>query len=643
MPKFKPEHLLELNFVSHPVLSPSGKLAVSVQTSIEKDDDEVPYYQSHIFLQDLRRTNAKQLTRSGFANTQPSFSPNSKQLAYLSKQTKDGPAQLYLMPLDGGEGERLTNLKTGVSAYSWSPDGNHIAFLSRGDNKPETGHVKEISSLRYKQDGIGFLPPKAPEIYLLELKKRQLEVVARPEHDSSDLVFSPDGKFLYFISGDDPRHAFEWQKTIFRLSLKTQKIKRLLDQAGMVSNLSLSPDGNTLLFNAPCRWDVFASPTGLYSLSAKGGEPNLLTAELDAIPSIGADSRYGTYPNKAVWLDHDKVIININQDARSALSQLQLSSGTLEPLHSGDIAISSFAAQGDKLLFTAETPNHPGELFIKDEKGLKQLTKLNSKLAKKYQFLSPSEAVALTTDSEHEIRYWKLEPSKPRKDGALVIQVHGGPHTNYGYGFFHEFQMLAAAGYTVIYGNPRGGSSFGDDFATTILGRYGTVDADDVLAMARDAKKQHSKKNAPIHLTGGSYGGFMTNWLVGQTDEFQSAVTQRSICNWTSFFGSSDIGSWFSPIEVGGNPWEHTELLWQQSPLKHVAKVKTPTLVIHSEEDHRCPIEQGEQFYTALKSLGVDTRFVRFPDEGHELSRSGRPDRRIKRLNEIISWFETHA
>ncbi len=236
-----------------------------------------------------------------------------------------------------------------------------------------------------------------------------------------------------------------------------------------------------------------------------------------------------------------------------------------------------------------------------------------------------------------------MEPHKARKDRALVLQVHGGPHTNYGYGFYLEFQLLAAQGYTVVYGNPRGSTSYGADFTTTMQGRYGTVDADDVLAIADAARGAHTDPKAPTHLTGGSYGGFMTNWLVSQTDLFRSAVTQRSICNWLSFYGTSDIGYNFATVEVGGNPWDDLGKLWQQSPLKHVANVTTPLLIIHAEDDHRCPVEQAEQFFVALKRLGKETQLLRFPDEGHELSRSGRPDRRVERLDAIIDWFEAHS
>jgi len=272
------------------------------------------------------------------------------------------------------------------------------------------------------------------------------------------------------------------------------------------------------------------------------------------------------------------------------------------------------------------------------------MTLLEPGFVKKYQLDNISEEIIIKKRNQADISYWKLEPKTPRKDKAIVLEVHGGPHTNYGYGFFHEFHMLAAKGFTVVFGNPRSSSSYGLDFGIAALGAYGTVDADDVMAIAKHALKQHTDKKAPVHLTGGSYGGFMTNWLVGQNNFFSSAVSQRSISNWLSFFGSSDIGYRFATTEVDGNPWDDTDSLWQQSPVKYVKAVKTPILLIQSEEDHRCPIEQAEQFYIGIKVLGkADVSFIRYPNENHELSRSGRPDRRIHRLKSTINWFEKYG
>jgi len=266
----------------------------------------------------------------------------------------------------------------------------------------------------------------------------------------------------------------------------------------------------------------------------------------------------------------------------------------------------------------------------------------NAELAQRYA-LRPVEGPFQVPGGSGTASWWRMSPRKPRIDRAIVVQVHGGPHTNAGYGFSFEHQLLAARGYTVVFANPRGSSSYGAAHATAMLGGYGTVDADDVLAVVDHAAQSHDAPDAPVHLTGGSYGGFMTNWLVGRTDRFRSAVTQRSICNWTSFYGTSDIGYRFAEHEVRGNPWEDLEALWAQSPLSQVANVVTPLLILHSDDDHRCPVEQAEQWFVALKRIGkAETRMVRFPGEGHELSRSGRPDRRIRRLDEIVGWFESH-
>jgi dipeptidyl aminopeptidase/acylaminoacyl peptidase len=306
--------------------------------------------------------------------------------------------------------------------------------------------------------------------------------------------------------------------------------------------------------------------------------------------------------------------------------------------------VTAFHGAGDTLVFTAEAPHRPGEPFARHGDGREvRLSSFNERLCEACEFVAASSPVTIES-AGGELTYWRLDPAEPRSDGAIVMQVHGGPAANYGYGFTFEFQFLAAAGYTVVYGNPRGGSSFGRAFATAIQGRYGTIDADDVMAMVEHAVARHPTPDAPVHLTGGSYGGFMTNWLIGRTHRFRSAVTQRSISNFASFYGTSDIGPWFTEREIGSAPWRDLSKLWDQSPLKHVAEIRTPLLILHSEQDHRCPIEQAEQLYAALVRVGeVPTEFVRFPDEGHELSRSGRPDRRIARLEAILDWFSRHA
>jgi dipeptidyl aminopeptidase/acylaminoacyl peptidase len=336
----------------------------------------------------------------------------------------------------------------------------------------------------------------------------------------------------------------------------------------------------------------------------------------------------------------------LNRAGRSQLARVGVGrSPAVEPLGGGDRVVTAFDAIDDWALQVIETPTAPAELFLRAPDGAEtRLTGLNDGWTKRFRLAAPVERRFSTADGT-ELAYLWHAPAKPRRDRAVVVQVHGGPHTNDGFGFRFEYQRLLAAGYAVVALNPRGSTSFGEAHATAMLLRYGTVDADDVMAVVEHALAHHERPDAPVHLTGGSYGGFMTNWLVGHHPErFRSAVTQRSISNWVSFYGTSDIGPNFTEGEVGAAPWTDLEALWRASPLRYVANVVAPILIIHAENDHRCPIEQGEQWFTALKRLGrAETRLARFPDEGHELSRGGRPDRRIQRIDLILDWFERHA
>jgi dipeptidyl aminopeptidase/acylaminoacyl peptidase len=399
---------------------------------------------------------------------------------------------------------------------------------------------------------------------------------------------------------------------------------------------------------APSDLTGFGRSTSLWLTRRGGGAPRRLTdPDLELSAGVAGDGRRGAYPITPRWgADGRSLTVMLNQAGRSQLARVGVGRApAIEPLGGGDRVVSAFDASDGWALQVVETPTAPGELFLRAPDGDEtRLTELNDGWAKRFRLAAPVERRFSTPDGTALAYLW-YAPPKPRRDRAVVIQVHGGPHTNDGFGFRFEYQRMLAAGYAVVALNPRGSTSFGEAHATAMLLRYGTIDADDVMAVVGHALAHHERPDAPVHLTGGSYGGFMTNWLVGQHPErFRSAVTQRSISNWVSFYGTSDIGPWFTENEVGPAPWIDLEALWRASPLRYVEHVVTPTLVLHSENDHRCPIEQGEQWFTALKQLGkAETRLVRFPDEGHELSRGGRPDRRIQRIDLILDWFERHA
>lgn len=642
MAKLSPKSLLELKFISDAHLSNDGSQAVAVHTVIKQDDKKEPaYYQSSIYLYDFKRS--KRLTNNYLSDSHARFSPDGKSLAFL-RRNKDEKPQIWLMPLDGGEAKKLSSFKSGVASFVWQPNSKEIALVSKGNWENEIakkGLPYEADRLQYKFNGVGLQPQENAQIYLLNIKTKKSKKLTSLEANPSQLIYSKDGKSLYFVASANINDADYWLNNIYSLEAPNEP-KALLKKSLIASSPSPSPDNKHLVYLAPIS-SSFASPNGLFLMSTNGSKAKLLTTEYDIGSSPNGDSHYGNYNNIAKWLDNERVLVNLNHKGRNSLAEININSGEIKILDQEKRAISAFDYKNGSTIFIAETPQKPAELFLVKDQKEKRLSKLNDGFVRRYNLDNSGEEIVIKKHGQADISYWRLEPKLPRKDKALVLQVHGGPHTNYGYGFFHEFHMQAAAGYTVVYGNPRGSSSYGLDFAIAALGGYGTVDADDVMAIAKDALKNHSTNKAPMHLTGGSYGGFMANWLVGQNNFFTSAVSQRSITNWLSFYGSSDIGYRFAATEVDGNPWDDTDKLWQQSPMKYIEKVKTPILLIHSEEDHRCPMEQAEQFYIAIKVLNkTDTKLIRYPNESHELSRSGRLDRRIHRLEAIVNWFEKY-
>lgn len=653
--------LLSLAFVSDPQLAPNGERAAVVLTRIEREDDggagskegseaKAPRYTSQIELYDLTskaRTEPLMLTRGRYSDTSPRFSPSGDELAFLSVRDEKGRPQIYLIGLAGGEARPLTHHAAGVTEFAWHPDGKRIAYVSRGDWKEQPAPVRKITKRRWRFDGAGILPTEPAQVYLLDVtsgKSRQLTDL--PE-SAAGLVFSPDGRTLYLTSQGPEKDQAQFRSDALTVQLESGEASVLLRGVLGLNNLAPSPDGRSLAYGAAADQSDMASAAGLWLLDLEeGGQPRLLSDQLETQHSAGGDSRFGAYPGGPSWLLDGSLLVLANREGATNLVRIDQDGQVTDVQSLEQRVVTAFSAltqaQADQptAVFLAETTTQPGELWFLAAGRERRVSHVNDAWRRRLELVAaqgPFQA------GQAGAAYWTMEPLQPRADRAAVLQVHGGPHTNYGYGFNLEFQLLAAHGYAVIFGNPRGSSSYGYTFATAMLGAYGSVDADDIMAFATEGAKRLGRAKAPLHLTGGSYGGFMTNWLVGQTDRFASAVTQRSICNWTSMYGTSDIGPAFVERQLGGVPWGDAEALWRQSPLRNADKITTPLLIIHSEEDHRCPIEQAEQLFAVLKRVGkAETEFLRVPGEGHELSRSGRPDRRVARLDAIVDWFERH-
>jgi len=295
-------------------------------------------------------------------------------------------------------------------------------------------------------------------------------------------------------------------------------------------------------------------------------------------------------------------------------------------------------------------PLHPPEIYIYERGSIVKLTDYNDYLLSKRKLSRPEKFSVQVSDGE-KVEGWILKPVdfKEGERYPAVLEIHGGPMTTYGYGFMHEFHVLSSEGFVVIYTNPRGSSGYSEEFKD-IREKYGDRDYKDIMeALDYVLEKYNFIDENRLGVTGGSYGGFMTNWIITQTDKFKAAVTQRSISNWISFYGTTDIGFHFGPDQMAGrfdaHFWLNEETYskyWEKSPIKHIKNAKTPLLIIHSEQDYRCWLDQALQIYTALKVRGVETRMIIFPKENHDLSRSGKPKHRAKRLEEIVNWFKKH-
>ena len=638
----QPDSLLSLVFPSDPQISPDGKQVAYVLTRIEEEDPHKPdkefakpRYKSAIHLSDGGAP--KQLTSGEKLDSAPRWSPDGQQLAFLSDRA--GKPQLFLLPLAGGEARQLTFFKAGAGEGKWSPDGKTLAFFSRGDDedkREERGEPLVVTRLRYKFNGAGFLPERARRLYLLDPNDGEPRELHAPATEIQDFVWKPDGGGLLFVAAVNEDAEAAWQSEVFELSL-SGGVRQVTQWNSALHGLAPHPDGQRFAALGHPQDKLNTEDDHAYAFDMRGGEPLRLDAGMD-VPAgniVAGDCHVGALPGRPVWLEGQ---LTLQYTVGGSCGVFKLDGGEGRPLvyEAGEV-VAGFTANGNGLACLRESEHAYPEVYLNGQKVSDCAAHLGDVPQRQ------AERVTVQNDQGAEIEGWVLRPEG--SDLPAILTIHGGPHTAYGHGFVHEFQLFAERGYAVCYANPRGSVGYGQAWSEAIHGRWGSVDQADLLAFFDACLKQFPELNGQkTAVMGGSYGGYMTNWITGHTGRFQAAVTDRSICNLVSFNGTSDIASRFWHDELGLEFIRSADIdgLWDMSPLKYVESVNTPTLIVHSEEDLRCPVEQAEQWFTALKLLGTETRFVRFPGENHELSRSGRPDRRVTRLNEYLNWLDGH-
>jgi dipeptidyl aminopeptidase/acylaminoacyl peptidase len=553
-----------------------------------------------------------------------------------------------LISTQGGESSPLTDLEAGISSFQWSPDGKHMLLVVRTEEKAHESEtadkqkegepdIKVIRRSKYKANGVpSYLDEKRSHLWVFDsASKKAIQITKGQEWNDSSPVWSPDGKQIAFVS-DRTGKEYEGSPNtdIWVISANGAPLRQITTQTYHDTSPQWSPDGRAIAY---LRTDEPHAQPEIYIVSSGGNKHECLTGKLDRNPS-----RFEWFP------DGRYIYFTANDLGSVRLFRLDVQTGKAEKIDQGSVSIRnlSISKDGSLLAFTLEDEKRLPEIWVSDASGknMRQITHFNTALLQSLK-LAEAEEYWFTNDAEIKVHCFLFKPInwQPGKKYPLILNIHGGPSAMWGHLWFHEFQMLAAKDFAVLVVNYRGSTGYGYDFKNALKFDYGGVDYKDNMQGLDDIlkRKEWIDKNR-LGVTGGSWGGFLTNWIITQTDRFKAAVTQRSVSNWISIFGQQDYTPQLMRHQFNGTPWENYDLYWNRSPIKYADRIKTPTLIIHSDQDYRCPLGQAQELFYALKIYGVPTEMVIFQGENHNLSRSGKPVNLVERLKRLINWFERY-
>ena len=673
--------LYAFRWIASPQISPDGAKIVYTLVTVNAKHDN---YETSLWVIPASGGAARPLT-SGPHDSSPRWSPDGRTLAFLrasEQKNKDGKpqsAQIYLLSMEGGEARPLTDIPKGAGGLAWAPDGQSIAFLSttlpkdfdkKPDNKKdakeeEESDVRVIVKAAYRMNGEGYLEPDRPShIWTVPLPKipagsEKATQITTGEFSESDIVWSPDGSKIYFTSNRVREPYYEPpHDEMYAVKAAGGDIAKVAGIDGSIHAISLSPDGGHIAFvgslnrgdGLPQR--SYSQPDLFVVAMGPDAAPKNLTAayDFDIGGGVGGDQAppRGSGPSKPYWsADGRSIFVDSAEEGRANLKRIDAKTGKVESLTGGDQNVFSYSAtpDGSKAAVLVSTPTNIGDLFVLDGASgrLERLTHINDELFAKLNLAEP-ETIWYKSFDGRRIQAWVQRPPDftPGKKYPLILDIHGGPHSAYGYTFDHEFQWMAAKGYIVLYPNPRGSTSYGQEFGNLIQYAYPGDDFKDLMAGVDELIARGWVDPAKLGVTGGSGGGVLTNWTIGHTTRFKAAVSQRSIADWRDFWYTADF-TLFTPFWFRGAPWEQEADFKARSPITYVDKIATPLMLIEGESDFRTPPGAGgEQMFRALKYLKKPVVMVRFPGETHELSRSGKPVHRVERLQHIVAWFDKY-
>jgi len=643
------EDYFAFHFPSDAHISPDGKQVAYVVTVIDQQRNRRV---SSIWLVDVDgRSAPRRLTAEGVNSNAPRWSPDGSELAFLSTRnagigesvgvaaTEAPRPQICIMHMDGGEAQVVSRLKNGVTAFQWSPDGKRFVAVSRlgpsdevapSARKSDVRHYKHIS---YKFNDTGWFDDKRSHLWVIEAAGgKDKQITSGDDWNDTDPQWSPDGSRIAFVSDRSGREYDDsHNKDVWAISADGGALTKISDHAFDDDLPRWSPDGKQILFAGRTARRQFPK---LYVAASNGGSASKsIVDDLDLIPA------------NLHWAGAKEVRFETGVKGTEHVFRVDLSARKTIPVTSGERSVRGFDIneKAGVMTYIANDFEHMDDVYASalDGSGERQLTHVNAKLWSELEVAKVERIPYKSTDG-WAIDGFLVKPVgwQPGKKYPMVLSIHGGPAGQYGVDWYHEFQVYAGKGWAVFFCNPRGSTGYGQKFERGIVNNWGGMDYQDVMAGVDAALKQNPWIDRDrLGVTGGSYGGFMTNWILGHTNRFKAAVTLRSVSNFISDDGTRD-GAYGHEDDFDGFLFDDFDQYWNASPLKYAKNVKTPTLVLHSDNDYRVPIEQGEQWFRALRHYGVNAEFVIFPRENHNLTRTGEPKHLVESLNWQAYWFD---
>ncbi|MGH2427575.1 MAG: S9 family peptidase [Candidatus Limnocylindria bacterium] len=633
-------------------LTPDGESVISVLRRVEGDE-----YRSHLWMRPWRGGRTQQLTRGAVRDSAPAISPDGRMLAFVRSPAgvDDAVGQAWILPLDGGEPWRLTNLRHGVASVSWSPDGRRLALVAQaGDHRfvigPErkgrTPTARRITRLDFRDDESGHVVRRA-HLWVIDARPgarpRQL---TSGDFDVTHPAWSPDGRRIAFAADRGTDSTIHPRLQLWWVTVRGARLTKLASLAGDADWPAFSPDGRRLAFvGADVDDPPDHVPPALWVMDLAGGAPRCLTADLDR--PIGewawCDLLVAEEVPGPAWLDDRSLAVLVGDRGRNLPYRVSLD-GEATPLVDRALRLAggglAWSPSAGRLAISAAIDGSAGDVYAVEHGSLRRITRDGASWQRRFPRIELTELEL--AGPAGPIHAWLASPPDVgRRRLPLVLHIHGGPTGAWGPGGTLDAMLLCGAGYRVLMPNIRGSTTFGADWVRPLSGRWGQVDAEDALAAVDAVVRQGLADTKRVAVMGLSYGGFLSQWLVGITNRFAAAAAENGVTNQVSTWANSYFGVHYNRRAGLGDPLSDAGMrsLWRSSPLRNVAQIRAPLLMLQAEDDRICPASDNEQLFTALKVLGREVELILYPDEHHEMKSSGRPDRRIDRMERLLDWF----